>query len=577
MFDITLAYGILARFEERDNGHIAIANGGSGFSANIDDGNLNYDTGIVSNMVKTTGELTLVWSNFGVFARGFVFYDFENELNDRARTELSDNALEMVGKDAGLLDHYLSAKFHIWGMPVLFRLGDQLINWGETTFLRNGLDVVNPLDLVAAAQPTSTPRDFFIPQGMLWGAANVSEIFSVEGFYQYDWEEVRFNPVGSFFSANDLIGGDGLNFAMIGSGLFSDQGTDLDERFGLPPGTLGFDPDFMKIFGNGREEPGDLGQYGFSLRAIAPELNATKFAFHFVNYHSRLPLQSFITPDQNTIDATSPDEVAARAAELEPIYVAEGLSPDAAAQQSLETAEALTTSNYANNTRYFAEYPEDILMFGFSFNTSTVRTGTLLSGEVSHHLDYPLQIDSSELITAAFSPIQFDAGFPQSTLGSFGANEIVTGFIERDKTQAALEIIQLFGPRFGAAQTLISTNIGWIHIHDMPDSDVLALQPPGSATADSWGYHIVGQLNYSSVFGGLNLKPRIVWGHDVNGTTPGPYVSFLEGRKSLGFGLGFEFANSWTADMSYTTFFGAGQENLLHDRDFIRFRLAYSF
>jgi hypothetical protein len=333
----------------------------------------------------------------------------------------------------------------------------------------------------------------------------------------------------------------------------------------------------MKIFGDGREEPRDCGQYGFSMQGFLPELNATKLALHFVNYHSRLPLLSYKTPDQDTIDATSPGAVAARAAELAPIYVAEGLSPDEAAQKSLETAEALTTSNYANNTRYFAEYPEDIRMFGFSFNTSLVRTGMLLSGEVSHHLDFPFQIASSELISAAFSPIQFDAGFPQSTLGSFGADEIVTGFIERDKTQATLEIIQLFGPRLGASQSFISADIGWVHVHDMPDPDVLPLEAPGGATADSWGYRVVGQLTYTSVFGGLNLKPRIVWIHDVNGTTPAPFVSFVERRKSLGFGLGADLANTWTADLSYTTFFGAGLNNLVNDRDFVRFRLAYSF
>ena len=100
---------------------------------------------------------------------------------------------------------------------------------------------------------------------------------------------MRTPPVGWFFSDNDLIGADGLGAAMAGAGRFSDLGTDLDSAFRLPPGTLGFDPDFMRIPGHGNHEPSDQGQGGITVQAIIPRLNSTKLALHFVNYHSRLP------------------------------------------------------------------------------------------------------------------------------------------------------------------------------------------------------------------------------------------------------------------------------------------------
>ena len=251
LFNATLAYGLLARTQGRDKDLIAIANGGTAPSANADDGNLNQDPGLVSHMVKTTGEVTLSWRNFGAYVRGFAFYDFEQELHDGARTKLSDKALDIVGKDADLLDYYLSARFHIGGVPLQLRLGDQIINWGQSSFLRFGVDTINPVDLVALIQPVSTARDLPIPQGMLWGAASITENVAVEGFYQYEWRPVRLPPVGWFFSTSDLIGAEGLTYAMSGFGRFSDLGTNLDATFGLPPGTLGFDPDFMKIFPRG--------------------------------------------------------------------------------------------------------------------------------------------------------------------------------------------------------------------------------------------------------------------------------------------------------------------------------------
>jgi len=41
---------------------------------------------------------------------------------------------------------------------------------------------------------------------MLWGAASITENVAVEGFYQYEWQQVRIPPVGWFFSSGDLIG-----------------------------------------------------------------------------------------------------------------------------------------------------------------------------------------------------------------------------------------------------------------------------------------------------------------------------------------------------------------------------------
>jgi hypothetical protein len=569
LFNATFAYGLLARTQGRDKDLIAIVNGGTLPSANGDDGDLNQDPGLVSNMVRTTGEVTLSWRNFGAYVRGFAFYDFEQELHDPARTQLSSKALDIVGKDAGLLEHYLSAQFHVSGIPIQLRLGDQVINWGESSFLRFGVDTINPLDLVALVQPVSTARDLPIPQGMLWGAASVTENVAVEGLYQYEWEKVRTPPVGWFFSTADLLGAEGLNYAMAGFGLFSDLGTNLDTAFGLPPGTLGFDPDFMRIFPRDSHSPTDGGQYGLAVRAFIPQLNAAELGMYFLNYHSRFALINGFTADQAAIDATSSAAVAARAAELVPIYEAEGLSPEQAAQQAQAAAGTLTIGNFANATRYFVTYPEDIKMLGFSFNTALLRTGTLLSGEISRHLDFPVQLPVEEVLAASLSPIQFTPVFQQTSLGAFGASTVVRGFKRRDKTQLELGVSQLLGPRLRSSQTVLGFDIGWVHIHNLPASH--------PSDEDSWGYRLVSQLTYDSVLGGVTLRPRVVWTHDVNGITPGPGGAFIAGRQAFSVGLGGEYVNRWTADLSYTKFFGGGSFNTVRDRDFLAFQVTYYY
>ena len=94
---------------------------------------------------------------------------------------------------------------------------------------------------------------------------------------------------------------------------------------------------------------------------------------------------------------------------------------------------------------------------------------------------------------------------------------------------------------------------------------------------DSWGYRLVGLLTYDGIFGGVTLQPRVVWAQDVGGTTPGPGGAFSEGREAFNVGLGGEYVNRWTVDLSYTKFLGGGSANLVRDRDFISFQVAYHY
>jgi len=576
LLDLSASYGLGVRVDDADKKLVAIANGGKGSSANGDDGTLNYNEGVFSNALRFNGDLTLAWRQFGAYIRGFAFYDYENQQDDRARTPLSDDGKDIVGKDADLLDHYISMRHTVGGIPLLFRLGDQVVNWGESNFIRDGVDIINPLDLSALNEPATPARDVLTPQGMLWGAANLAQSVAVEAYYQYEWKRARLPPVGSYFSNNDLFGGDGLNVALLGAGRYSDLGTDLDAEFALPAGTLGFDPDFFKLPANGGvDTPGDHGQFGFSMTSFLPGTNATKISVHLVRYHSRLPLVNGLTASQAAIDQTTQADVDALASTLVPPYLSTGLTPAEAAAAALDTAGQLTTSGYANQAGYQLEYPEDITMVGVSFNTATLRRGMLISGEVSHHRNYPFQINLNELFSAVLSPIQFSSS--DSSLGSFGADQRIKGFVKLDRTQATVGLTQLFGPRFGAAQTAANADIAWAHVHDMPGRNKLPLQAVETPSADSWGYRLGGSLTYQGILGGISLVPRVLFTHDVRGTTPAPVGTFVEERKSFTAGLGLNYINRWTGNLSYTNFFGAGDRNLLNDRDLVRLRISYTF
>ena len=88
LVDTTLSWGARWRLDDRDLRIIGLPEGGTAYSVNGDDGNLNFDTGLASNAVKATVDIDLAYKNVGAFFRGTGFYDFEVK-KAGARTPLS--------------------------------------------------------------------------------------------------------------------------------------------------------------------------------------------------------------------------------------------------------------------------------------------------------------------------------------------------------------------------------------------------------------------------------------------------------------------------------------------------------
>lgn len=566
--DLTLSYGIQSRVSGRDESIIGIANGGTANSVNGDDGNLNYDKGIVSNLVSLIADLELEHRDgYGLFVRGNAFYDFENEDGTREKAPLTPEAKDIVGSDAQILDAYVWGNWNLDEKPVQVRVGDQVLSWGESTFIQNSINTINPVDVARLRVPGSELREALLPVGMVWGSVAPSYTTSVELFYQYDYDEVEIDPPGTYFSTNDFAG---------------DGGDRLFLGFGRVPDTVPFGPNPMfapvgtVVPRSPDRRPGDSGQYGAALRFFAPALNDTEFGFYYIRYHSRLPI------------------ISARTGSLQPTI-----------SQSTGLPAGLLAGDYAGSASYFLEYPEDIDLFGASFNTEVGTTGIALQGEISHRLDAPLQVDDVELLFAALSPLAATGSAAgqlfaaNNQIGAFGFDQEIPGFIRRDITQVQATATQVFGPRLGADQAIVAAEAAVSYVHDMPEKSDLRLEVPGTYTSGnpvftlagaqpvtedsanfadstSWGYQVRGRMDFNNAIGPVNLSPQIAWRHDVSGNSPGPGGNFLEGRKAITLGLTASYQNTWEVEFSYTDFFGAGRLNLINDRDFVGLVIKYS-
>ncbi len=634
-WDNTLTYGVSYRTGDRDSRIIGLANGGTAFSVNGDDGNLNYDTDLWSNVFKLTTEVELDHDSFGFFFRGWGFYDVENEDGDRERTALGADALDRVGSRAELRDAYAWTRFRIGGNPAELRAGQQVVSWGESTFIQGGINTINPIDVSAFRTPGAELRDALLPVGLVWGSFSLGGNASLELFYEYEWDEIELDPAGFYFSTSDFVGDDG-NTVFLG---FGDSGD-------TPPFSDPSDPTrpFLGVPRESDLEADDGGHYGAALRWFVPALGETEFGFYFINYHSRLPTINGRTgtvagaTTAGTIGAAAPGITFAALSWLAmnpgdipgaiaagtaagvmagaPTGASTAIAATAATGGNVaQTTSAFATDAYAQTARYSLAYPEDIKLYGISFNTQLGTTGLAMQGELSYRRDAPLQIDDVELLFAALEPINpaFVTGPGASQITTFTGVDystmfqtFVPGFILEDTTQFQTTLTKIWPQALGADQALLLFEGAVTYVPDMPDPSELRLEAAGTyvsgnpyhenpanpgaahplkpaeapdrfADATSWGYRLVGRLQYNNAIGAVALSPRFAWSHDVNGNSPGPGGNFIENRRAFTVGLSFDFQNTWSADISYTDFFGAGRYNLINDRDFVAASFKYSF
>ena len=583
------------------------------YSSNNDLSNLLYSQGdTTSEIVKGLHELSLKYKNYGLFARGMYFYDrklndgnydFNDPLTGKEFDPCEDSrASEVQCKDIRLLDAFVYGNFDLndGANPLSIRVGNQVVSWGESTLIAHGISEINAVDLNILNAPGAELKEAFRPQGMVWASLGLTESLTVEAFYQYDWQPIWVPTAGSIFATNDFVGYGGYaQNAQLGFNANPDINLDfMTQEYELLAGMIASGQSISTqqlvsmalayptkvTLVQDEEKPSDDGQYGIKLGYYAPELGETEFGFYFMNYHSRRPLISGTAADFST------------GALLSDLAVL-GQSAGDINRELLLSLKSFSKAQVV--------YPEDIKLYGVSFNT--LIGDTSVAGEISHRQDEPLQIDDVELLFAGMPQQLANAGLRPdldgiSQIKDVQPGETVDGFIRLDTTQAQMTFTHLFGPTLGLDNLTMLAEVGGVWIHDMPGFDELRLNGPGTSrsggnpdmpgiiqalhngpetnpfpTDFAWGYRLVAKADFNNVFAGVNMSPRMIFSHDVDGITPDPMFLFTEGRKSVALGVNFDYQNRWGADISYNNFFGGvGTTNAMADRDYVSFNIKYS-
>jgi len=388
-----------------------VAAQGSYFGVNADDGNMNYDRyDLVAATTKLASDLTFERGEFLARLRAVGFYDPVNaNFNERhfntnfqaAKQRRPDNIADNFAKGARLYDAFVQYSTDVGERTVVLTVGQQTIRWGESNLVSLGaINEINPPNANFLRMPGGEINEIFQPVPAVQLSMDVIENVTADFVYQFGFTPVEPDAAGSFFSDND-IAGDGP-FAVIGLGQF---GEDPDRQF-RPAGALGLITATSVTVYPEERQPSGQGQFGARVIYNAEWLGGgTELGFHFLNYHSRLPYGSVISTDESCA-RDSADAVAA-------IADCNGFTGGLGDLIPGEGLEALPIESLG----VLLEYPENIQMYGISFNTTVGKIS--LSGEYSYRPNAPLQVHLPDLVYAGLQPA-FPANDIPGTPGGVG-------------------------------------------------------------------------------------------------------------------------------------------------------------
>ncbi|HDZ58045.1 MAG TPA: DUF1302 domain-containing protein [Pseudomonas xinjiangensis] len=563
-FDSQLSLGISASTTDADERFIHVDTfrdgedqGGQALARTSDDGRLNYDKGdVFSKIFRGVHDLELSYNNSGAFFRGKYWYDFETKDGSQRFYDIDDSSRDPLiqGSGVALLDAFVYHNYSIGNNPGNVRLGRQVVSWGESTFIQNSINSINPIDVAALRRPGAELKEGLLPVEMLYLSQGLTQNLSMEAFYQLKWAPTVLDNCGTFFGSDTLA--EGCNDRLIVAGPDVPQGESVEGRY--------------IVRAQKDEEASDSGQFGVAFRYFVPALNDSEFGVYAMNYHSRTPIYSNISGN--------------------------GLLTGGAAGN---------VTGYEGDTGpagYFFEYPEDIRLYGVSVQTNIA--GVSLGGEVSYRPNMPMQINTGDMSRTAL--VNGLAGQDNTHRGIAGLapGSYIPGYERKEFYQAQMTAIHFIDRIMGASRMAIVGEVGYNHISGISDDpgetkygrDSLFGQSPfengtcssqttvgsdfsdswcetdGFYTSNSWGYRVRASLDYSNVFAGINLSPSLAWTHDVEGYGP----NFTEDAKSVSVGLNADYANRYSANISYTNFFD-GKYNTAVDRDFASASVSVTF
>ncbi|WP_221800925.1 DUF1302 domain-containing protein [Oceanobacter mangrovi] len=531
MWDTTAKYSAMYRLTDQHDQLVADTQGNW---PNTDDGNRNFDKGLVSSRVDVLTELDVIYKrNYGLRLSGAAWYDSQyqdSNDNDSPTTsntlstdynEFTQGTKDLHGQSAEMLDYFAFGRVRLGDMSLTGRIGSHTMVWGESLFF-GGNGIANgqaPIDVAKAmAVPSVQFKELMRPVEQISGQLQISRDVSVGAYYQLDFKKTRLPGSGSYFSSVDFLseGAEQMLLAADGSAYFKRVAD---------------------------KEASDNGQFGFQLRFRTDDAD---YGLYAIRYHSKAPN----------------------------INVRPNGSPYADDDGRTRVGD------------YRWLYHEGIKAFGASA-TRTIGNFNF-AGEVSFRYNTPLNSDAAvDLSVASGGAVAPGGNTAGTALYAVGKT-----------AHAQINWLASIGPNFLSREADFLGEIAYNHVREVTSdrgytSENLdsggpqgVLNPNGDR--DAWNMRLVYSPKYRQVLSGLDLSVPVVLGYGLHGNSLAEGSFMGEKTGDLSLGVEGTYLDVWRFGVNYTNFFGpvdntidenghGSYKQAMADRDNISFNIRRTF
>ncbi|AYC31286.1 DUF1302 family protein [Pseudomonas cavernae] len=494
---------------------------------NLDDGDQNFSSGLVSNRGELLSELDIVHANgFGARASAMGWYDtvynrdndnpgvaggaFPNQLSSDF-DEFTDSTRDQHGRDVELRDAFVFGRLQLGDTELTGRLGQHSLVWGESLFFANNAvaGAQSPFDVTRLLDdPTAEAKEFVLPVPQVSAQWQLTDGLSLGAYYQFRYVHNRIPASGSYFSVSDIVG-DGAERLVLDpvTGLSALRGSDQDAK--------------------------DEGQFGVQLRWQVGEFD---LGFYALRFH------------------------------------------DKDFQQVTELGQPFGPFGPVLPTGYYLAYQEDTQLYGFSASRSF--------GDLNLAMETSIRKDQSLATTHAVDASALGAAAPDNR--DHPAYAVGDTAHVNLSTIWSVPRTALWNEANLVAELAWTRLLKCKQNCDDTPAGVAALDP--NITRDSWSMRAVFEPMYRQALVGWDISVPMGVGFTPDGSRNplGPAAVPPENGGDFTIGVSGLYMSTWDLNLAYTHFFGpAGTfvdetnsysyQQARHDRDFVAFTVRRSF
>ena len=246
--------------------------------ANLDDGDRNFNKGLISNRLELLSELDVANRN-GLGARVSAAGWYDSVYNGHTDnpgfaggavpnhlpySDFPGMTRDLHGRKIEVRDAFVFGRADLGGKALTARFGQHSLVWGESVFFasnaiaggQSSFDVGRLL-----ADPTAQAKEFVLPVPQLSAQLQLSPDLSLGAYVQFRHKPNRLPGVGSYFSISDIVG-PGAERMYVGPGVAVPREADM--------------------------KGGNTGQFGMQAKW---RLDETDLGFYAIRFHDKDPQQ----------------------------------------------------------------------------------------------------------------------------------------------------------------------------------------------------------------------------------------------------------------------------------------------